>query len=503
MPRSLETLESLGILDEVLRRAINVSPMNFYKMPEGVEVEKEYHMIPYLDPIPSQPYRNALILGQDNLDKILRAELEKFGCHVELGAELKSFDQDDEHVRVKIVKYSLEDDAAQPVEEEANYKWVIGADGARGVVRKQLGLSFLGETTEQRMITGDLMVEGLSPNKWHMWGALSTFITSIRPTETEGLFNFIIGGGQVGDVRDVAANEVKLKELLKKSTGNREDIKWGEVVCAFPYIINVRMVDNFKKGRVFVTGDAAHIHSPTGGQGMNTGVQDSFNLGWKLALVMKGLAPQSLLDSFNEERLPVVSEMLNITNEYLKKTIAKNDEAAWDRRGSVNQLGVNYRGSPIVVDEESELQGVDHWAAGSRYNSVDGRVLAGDRAPDASGLIRIGKGDAAQTRLFTLLKPTQHTILIFAEKVDYHTILPALSHYPRDSVHPIVVVPSGGSSTDSNVDAVEDKDGHAHAAYNVTDPASSIFVIRPDGVVGARVTTAEALERYFRGIFKA
>ena len=182
-PRSLETLEFLGLLDQVLKRAMLVPPLSIYKMPEGREVEKEFYAIPHLDPTPSQPYvsfslsnnenysahfnfeqqLNPLILGQDNLDKIIRAELEKLGCYVEIGVELKSFEQYEDHVKVKILKHSLDDDVTPPVEEEASYKWVIGADGARGVVRKQLGLSFLGETTEQRMVTGDLMIEGLSP----------------------------------------------------------------------------------------------------------------------------------------------------------------------------------------------------------------------------------------------------------------------------------------------------------------------------------------------------
>jgi len=117
---------------------------------------------------------NGKILGQDNLDKIIRAELEKLGCMVDLGVELLSFEQDDAEgkVHVKLAKHDLTSrdvqspyDSAEPspttIIEEASYKWVIGADGARGVVRKQLGLSFLGETSEQRMLTGDIKVEGL------------------------------------------------------------------------------------------------------------------------------------------------------------------------------------------------------------------------------------------------------------------------------------------------------------------------------------------------------
>jgi 2-polyprenyl-6-methoxyphenol hydroxylase-like FAD-dependent oxidoreductase len=102
---------------------------------------------------------NLLLLGQENLDKIFRAELEKYGCTVELGVELQSLEQFDSHVQVKLLRHSLDSTEAQP--EEGSYEWVIGADGARGAVRKQLNLSFLGETTVEKFVVGDMKIDGL------------------------------------------------------------------------------------------------------------------------------------------------------------------------------------------------------------------------------------------------------------------------------------------------------------------------------------------------------
>lgn len=99
------------------------------------------------------------MLGQENLDKILRAELEKYGCTVELGVELQSLEQFDSHVQVKLLRHSL--DLTEAQFEKGSYEWVIGADGARGAVRKQLGLSFLGETAVERFVVGDIKVDGL------------------------------------------------------------------------------------------------------------------------------------------------------------------------------------------------------------------------------------------------------------------------------------------------------------------------------------------------------
>jgi len=102
---------------------------------------------------------NLLLLGQENLDKIFRAELEKYGCTIEIGVELQSLEQFDSHVQVKLLRHSL--DSTESQLEEGSYEWVIGADGARGAVRKQLSLSFLGETAVERFVVGDMKIDGL------------------------------------------------------------------------------------------------------------------------------------------------------------------------------------------------------------------------------------------------------------------------------------------------------------------------------------------------------
>jgi len=246
---------------------------------------------------------------------------------------------------------------------------------------------------------------------------------------------------------------------------------------------------------------------------MNTGVQDSFNLGWKLALVAKGLAPEGLLETYEEERLPVVAEMLDVTKVIFKKTVSNStDEGAWNRTGKVNQLGVNYRWSSIVVDEESEKLGFDK-GAGSAYSVEEGEpIRAGDRAHDAPGLVVI-KGteeDSGTTRLFKLFRPTRHTVLIFSGKVDSYEVLAALSSQP-DVIYPIVVVKGGedGAAVAASISSsylgaftvVEDREGYAYAAYDGPEGLSGIFAIRPDGVVGARVGDVKGVRKYFKGVF--
>ena len=243
---------------------------------------------------------------------------------------------------------------------------------------------------------------------------------------------------------------------------------------------------------------------------MNTGIQDSFNLGWKLAHVVKGLSPPSLLDTYTEERLPVVAEMLNFTTKMLKATMDKpGDEARWKRTGNLNQLGVNYRWSSIVVDQSTDSSaGENAREAHSTYDAeADGLLRAGDRAPDAPGLVKINFDNhksSESTRLFKLLGPTHHTVLIFADAADVHASLQAaLARFSKEHVRAVVLIRAGTINMIQDVacDVFEDHDGHAYDAYKGAEGANGIIIIRPDGVIGAIVNDVDWVDRYFKAIF--
>ena len=243
---------------------------------------------------------------------------------------------------------------------------------------------------------------------------------------------------------------------------------------------------------------------------MNTGIQDSFNLGWKLAHVIKGFSPPSLLDTYTEERLPVVAEMLDVTTKILKTTIDKpNNEAGWRRTGSLNQLGVNYRWSSIVVDQSTDSgTGPGAREAHSVYDvEAGGPLRAGDRAPDAPGLIKVNfdnQKSSESTRLFKLLSPTYHTVLIFAEATDVHvTLQAAIAKFSKELVRAVVILRAGTTSMIQDVacDVFEDRDGHAYDAYRGVEGPNGIVIIRPDGVTGAIVRDVDWVERYFKIFF--
>jgi hypothetical protein len=217
------------------------------------------------------------------------------------------------------------------------------------------------------------------------------------------------------------------------------------------------MAERYRSGRVLLAGDAAHVHSPAGGQGMNTGLMDAYNLGWKLAHVLRG-APEALLDTYEAERLPVARQLLATTSERHRAYYHDGDGhrrgaaiagtlAATDTFSDTSQLTLSYRGGPLAHD----------------LGSPTG-LRAGDRAPDAP----CRRGDEL-VRLFDAFRGTHFTLLLFGAD-------PLLGDAVR-GVRVVVV-----AHTDGAAGALVDDGGHAHRAYGVNGPAA--FLVRPDGYVG-------------------
>ncbi|CCM01286.1 uncharacterized protein FIBRA_03335 [Fibroporia radiculosa] len=504
-PRTLEVYNLLGVLPDVYARGLPLTQMCFYKLPGGVEPLKAFYMVPPEEPTLSVPYINVWVLGQFLAEEILRNHLKKYGCEVELSTELKSFEQHDDHVTAHIVKRNGQEE----IEETVTCNWLVGADGAKGIVRKHLGYTFRGETLSQQLVFGEIELKGLSQDVWHIWGDMSTNFVMLRPVETEGWFSFGIGGSV--DFERIFNDYDALIQCIRDGTG-RNDIEFGKIIWKSDWRANVRMVDQFGEGRVFLAGDAAHVHSPAGGQGMNSSVQDAFNLGWKLALVEKGLAPASLLSTYTEERIPVIRHMLGETTKLYHSTMAatregKGAEVAWSRGPQFKQLGINYRWSSIVVDERNPHKTGEDCEPLDAYG-VDGStgLRAGDRAPDAPGLVPVNAGaDAKLTSLFRTFGSTYHTVLFFTPDPSNVTLaLESLKAYPAELILSAIVYPKGTSNTlvIGHADkCFVDGQAHASAAYGISALETMIVIVRPDGIVGGIVRGAGGLKQYFRGIF--
>ncbi|KAF9803961.1 hypothetical protein IEO21_09512 [Rhodonia placenta] len=506
-PRTLEAYNLLGVLPDIVSRGIDLRPMRFYKLPGGVEPSKTFDMMPIEEPTPSTPYMNTWMLGQAKAEQVLREHLATYGCHVERGTELSSFEQNTEHVVAHLVKRDGDEEIAETVV----CRWLVGTDGARGIVRKHLNLTFLGEALSGKGVFGEIVIKNLTRDYWHCWGDFTSKIVILRPTEDDEIYTFILSGNV--DLEKAYENYDTLVQIMKE-VSNRQDLIFGEIKWKSNFSPNVRMVNKFSEGRVFVAGDAAHVHSPVGGQGMNSSVQDSLNLGWKLALVERGLSPESLLDTYTEERLPVIAHMLKQTTNLFKTTrnaMANGEDAskAWARPRDLKMLGVNYRWSSIVLDErhpreasEKDMQLLDAYGA-----DTSGGLHAGDRAPDAPGLAVVEEGNvsAETTSLFRIFDSAHHTVLIFSsDGSQIAAVLKATKKLPPRLIRTVVIYPrdSSPSLAVSGADVVcVDRDGYGHSGYGASPDGTTVSIVRPDGIVGALVSGAAGLEAYFRNVF--
>ncbi|KAH9829717.1 monooxygenase [Rhodofomes roseus] len=513
-PRTLEIFNYLGVLDDMRAKGI-IAPTQrrVYKLPGGVEPLKTVNMLQYDEPTPSTPIiahrsatlrkANGIHIGQENSEAILRAHLAKYGCSVELGTELRDLEQYPDHIVAHVARKAGDAEKMDTI----TCHFLVGTDGGRGVTRKLLGLTFEGETRAQHTLASEIEIFNLDRNWWHQWGDMSTIYCMMRPTETPNSFYVALGGNI--DYEKLESDKDEFVKAIYAAT-DRYDLQFGKRHWISDWRPNIRMVNKFREGCGFVAGDAAHVHSPTGGQGLNSSVQDSFNLAWKLVLVAKGWASLDLLDTYTEERLPVIAAMLQESTALLNalqtsKTSGK-DDTAWKRERLLKMLGINYRWSSIVVDERAEKpkEPVDVYGG-----ETGGDLRAGDRALDAPGLVVIdGSGDQQATlSFFSIFRPMYHTVLLFTPDGSVvQPILEELKRYPTGSVKTVVVYPRDAADVSTVVEAdftAVDNEGHAYAAYGVSIERPATVVIRPDGVVGAIVFCLDGLKAYMTAVFSA
>ncbi|EIW77502.1 hypothetical protein CONPUDRAFT_138883 [Coniophora puteana RWD-64-598 SS2] len=507
-PRTLEVFNFLCV-PEINAAATRTLPIRAFK-PGTMEPLRTITLTAPIEASTACPFTETKMLGQPILERILRAHIRAAGGNIELGSTLTALEQHEDKVIARVSKTF----GGETIEETIETTWVVGADGAKGIVRKQFGLSFLGETHEDiRKLIADvrLTCPGIDRDVMSYFGDSLNGI-GLRPTDNIAPDGYqIILNGDGSDFQALVHDHAALCEKIQSFVPKK--ITFHKTRRATLRRANIRMTDTFRKGRCFVVGDAGHVHSPSGGQGLNTSVQDAFNLAWKLALVHNNLALPSLLDTYTTERLPVVAQMLGLSTSLLQgqrtqqATETGANTKAWERGEHMHQLRINYRYSPVVLDEvNASSEDVDPYGV-----KTDGRVVAGDRAPDATGIQIIGaNSNEKTTTLFELFKPTHHTALIFARDVSSAShLVETLSAYDPRILRTFVVLPAGslamntaaGRAGMAEVPTILDRDEHAHHAYQVPNgDVAKAIVVRPDGVVGGVLESAKGVGRYFSGL---
>lgn len=440
-PRSLELLDKLGVIDEILDSGRFHLPFRGY---DGAKVIGDRDPHEGRVPTPDVPYASPLIIPQWRVEEILRKRLHELGGQVELATELTGFEQHENQVMATLAKSGRA--------ERVSISYLVGADGGRSFVRPALGVGFEGETwPSERMLIGDVSVEGLDREHWHSWMNNHLGWLALCPLAGTNSFQF---QAQIGPDEPDQPSFERFQQIVDERTGGL-GLRLNGATWMSLYRANVRMVDRYRVGRVFLAGDAAHVHSPAGGQGMNTGIQDAFNLGWKLANVLGG-AREALLDSYEEERLPVAAWMLGVTTKLHRNALgAKTGDP--HRGPETLQLGINYRGSSVAREARK----------------VTGTLQAGDRAPDSP--CRLASG--APVRLFDAMRGPHFTLLGF-DAGDPDTVINAACCHGNE-IRAYAILEPGASHSER---AILDPDGHARRVYDV-EPGSLVLV-RPDGYIG-------------------
>jgi 2-polyprenyl-6-methoxyphenol hydroxylase-like FAD-dependent oxidoreductase len=350
----------------------------------------------------------VLFLSQAETERILNEHLASVGIAVERGIELADYRAEENGVTARLIRSGGGD------QESVHAGYLVGCDGAHSAVRRLTGIRFEGDEYPQEFLLGDLDVQGsLEPNALHIYLASRGFL-AFFPLGHPAPWRLIAASGHSRDGGHANGEDLRLDELQRAvDAAAGEALVLRDPVWLARFQLHHRQARRYRSGRVFLAGDAAHIHSPAGGQGMNTGIQDAWNLAWKLGLVARSAAADALLDSYHAERWPVGRFLMRFTDRVFSVGTSTNPLARfartrivpwivpplaatdWGRRRlfrTVSQLGIRYGESPIVAEGEPRL------TRGPK---------AGDRLPDA----RIERNGKTAWLQDVLSRPAHHLFL--------------------------------------------------------------------------------------------
>ncbi|WHT23336.1 FAD-dependent monooxygenase [Crossiella sp. CA-258035] len=294
--RSLEIYDQMGIVDRVLARGRRVQHFTMHQRGRRlVRFGPDYSELPTRFPF-------TLVIDQALTEEVLREAVEGLGTAVEWGVRLEDLRQNDTEAIATLRR-------ADGSSEQVRTPWLVGCDGGHSTVRKRLELPLIGDSSERWLIADASVEVDLPTDSLHLMHLKGGTIMLV-PFPQEGRWRLLdtVDVSYDGDKEALAA---RFADKIRTGCGlpaTVRDLTWVSV-----FDIQQRMIPRMRDGRCFVAGDAAHVHSPASGQGLNTGVQDAFNLAWKLAMVVRGHARDPLLDSFSAERVPVGRALLDTT----------------------------------------------------------------------------------------------------------------------------------------------------------------------------------------------
>jgi 2-polyprenyl-6-methoxyphenol hydroxylase-like FAD-dependent oxidoreductase len=490
-PRTLEVWDDMGIVGPLIDAGVwLVGTRSILNDSPAQDVQNDLFGLPY----------GHLGIPQPETERILAEHLATFGVAVERSVTLTSLKQDSRSVQVELLH-------ADNSKETAAFQYVVGCDGAHSAVRRLSEIPFEGDQFPYTFMLGDVVLDCDLPR--------GMVLRAVRPNEN-GAPDFLVAiplpersryrvsmlapkapafdegarasGSDQSHGLQTELPPPTLEELqvvadrLFPQKLQMSDLRWSSL-----FRISMRLAARYREGRAFIAGDAAHIHPPTGGQGMNTGIQDAYNLAWKMALVLHGKASPDLLDTYETERRAVGAEVVSRTRTQSEQYGRK--QSAQEERLTETQILVNYRTSRLSRESVDE-------------SGANVPVHAGDRAPDCSGLLR---GHVRYPyRLFDIMRGVSPVVLLyvanFAEPGQIE-LVENLSETLKVAQGPycrLVLITSPDAEPRDVVGATILKDSAGEFCSAYMPEVNTGYVIRPDGYVGhhARPLTVQSLRDY-------
>lgn len=534
--RTLECFHNMGIVDKVITRGIKLNGIVAHA--EGKEL---LHVgLGDLD----SPYPYTISLPQSDTEKVLAEHLKQLGDEVERSVELIDLKQGDNAVTSTIKK----SDGSQL---SVDSKWLVACDGAHSTVRKILNVPFEGGQYDEIFALADVEVDFKDPPKEGVCvyatkqGIAAVF--AMPGNRHRIIFSLPPDSHAFKDAHSPTLDEMQglVDERLAEGT------KIFNPAWLTAFTLRHRKISQYKWNRVFFAGDAAHVHSPAGGQGMNTGIQDAYNLAWKLAFYEKHRGTDEILSSYHFERHAVAVALIRNTDIMTRVNIMRSpigqelrnrlapilagQEVVQNKmRGFISELAINYRKSPVVAERRRTIISAMVGSASREEPNLGDWFefgcgpAAGDRACDAH---LIDPKDRSDVQLFDLVKGTRHNILLLSGVHPDSDVLRNLrtladlliEHFGEVADVKIIVAErelpeslanwnnatgndaTGSTGTNTN-DArgagkvVLDPDYNMHHKYG--SGSESLYLLRPDGYIGFRSQPAQVdgVESYFARI---
>ena len=507
-PRTLELMQLLELRDRLVEKGWTL---------RGFQLVSGARPLARLDFTNiSSPENHVVILPQSETERVLIERLTALGVSVEWETELLEFAEQGDRVEATLAGPELKVPSVSA-------RWVVGCDGARSTVRHQLRLPFEGDTYGEVWGLADVTID------WSLPYDLGSVFVS--PDGMLVVFPMGEGFGRiVVALGDEAPDHLELEDLQEMmDRRGPPGVRLSAPRWISVFRIHCRQAPRYRSGRAFLAGDAAHIHSPAGGQGMNTGIGDALNLGWKLALAARNLSRPGLLESYGTERHPVGAGILKLTDRMTRMATLRVPFARWLRNrlvphvlgnptvqrragGTLGQIEIAYKGSPITGETLSgywnrlgpERPGIPQWL---QFRAGPG---AGARAPDG---VAMSVATGEPVGIYETLRDCDMLVLLFAGTAavapanGLDTLARGLAAQLPELVELVVVLPKpavpesfgwSGVVADSAGDAPKgakrslwlDADATMHTLYGAGSRCS--VVIRPDGYIGYRSLPADS-----------